>query len=125
MVEVVAGDTLKATVTGGTGSAVRFVKNGAPLDAVPVDTDPFVHELVLEAPASGQDRYRAEVLVGDNPRTVTSHVWLGPPTEARRYEASGGCGCRMQRRDVSPMAWISAICAAILTTRARRALGQG
>jgi hypothetical protein len=68
--------TLTATVTGGVGHAVRFVRNGAPLAAVAVDADPFVASLEAAPPASCQDRFRAEVLVGGRPRTITSHLWV-------------------------------------------------
>src|SRR5262249_55586199 len=60
---------LRAKVTG-LGAAdgvvsVRFVKNGAPGDAVVVAGEGFVHEMIAVAPASGEDRVRAEVLVDD------------------------------------------------------------
>ncbi|MEZ4450038.1 MAG: CehA/McbA family metallohydrolase [Nannocystaceae bacterium] len=75
---VVADETtFTATVTGApAGSTVRFVVNGAPQPAVEVIGDPFVHEAPALAPASGEDRWRAEVLIDGKVRTITSHLWL-------------------------------------------------
>ena len=68
--------TLTATVTGApAGAEVRFVHNGTPGARVPVDADPFVYAMPVDAPEGGEDRWRAEVLIG-GPRTLTSHVWL-------------------------------------------------
>jgi hypothetical protein len=68
---------LTATVTGApVGAAVRFVRNGAPGQRVDVTEDPFVLTIDAAAPADGEDRWRAEVLIGAGPRTITSHVWL-------------------------------------------------
>jgi hypothetical protein len=68
---------LTATVTGApVGAAVRFVRNGAPGERVDVTEDPFVLTIDAAAPADGEDRWRAEVLIGAGPRTITSHVWL-------------------------------------------------
>lgn len=77
---------LTATVTGApAGSSVRFVHNGQSLAAVAVAGDSFVTTVMASAPDSGQDRWRAEVLVADERRTITSHLWLehgptGTPT---------------------------------------------
>ncbi len=101
MVDLTAGDahagdtvkqasvTLSATVTGGIGLKVRFVHNGTPMDPVDVTSDPFTATTVATAPASGEDRWRAEVMVDADPRTVTSHLWVAPPDPP----ASKGCGC--------------------------------
>jgi hypothetical protein len=69
--------TLRATVTGGAGTKLRVIKNGATVEEVAVTADPFVHEFPTEAPPSGEDRYRHE-LVDDATHllTVTSYVWL-------------------------------------------------
>ena len=114
-----AGDTVRARVTGGAGYELRFVRDGTPLDPVAVDTDPFEHALVL-APASGESRIRAEVLLTGKPRTVTSHLWLRTPDPAP-LEASpaGGCGCR-QASTGSAHA-VAAFLALALALRARRA----
>lgn len=80
--------TLTATVTGAPeGSAVRFVRNGKPMAMIPVEGDPFVTEAVATAPAEGEDRWRAEVIVGSGPRTITSHLWLREDPSA---EPTGG-----------------------------------
>lgn len=67
---------LLATVTDGIGSRVRFVHNGVPLELVDVDSDPFTHTVTVDAPPTGQDRYRAEVVVEGRRRVVTSHLWV-------------------------------------------------
>jgi hypothetical protein len=69
--------TLRATVTAGNGTTLRVIKNGAILEEVAVSGDPFVHELGVQAPSVGEDRYRHEVV--NDVRfllTVTSYVWL-------------------------------------------------
>jgi hypothetical protein len=72
-----AESTLRATVTGGAGAKLRTIKNGATIDEIAVAGDPFVRELAVEPPASGEDRYRHE-LVDDRNRllVLTSYVWL-------------------------------------------------
>lgn len=68
--------TFSATVTGApAGAELRFVRNGVPGERVLVDGDPFALEMPATAPAEGEDRVRAEVLIG-GPRTITSHLWL-------------------------------------------------
>jgi hypothetical protein len=75
--------TLRATVTAGDGTTLRVIKNGALFDAVAVSGDPFVHELPIAAPLSGEDRYRCEVVDGAaRALTVTSYVWLRPAAAA-------------------------------------------
>jgi hypothetical protein len=89
---------VRAKVSGGDGATVRFVQDGAPLDGAVVVGDEHVHELALVPPTEGETRVRAEVLVNDKPRTVTSHVWLktgpGGPPPAMLGE-DDGCGCRL------------------------------
>lgn len=73
-----------ATVTGGIGQSVRFVHDGKPLDPVMVTSDPFT------AHTNGsQGRWRAEVMVSGNPRTVTSHLYVNEKTAPK----PAGCGC--------------------------------
>lgn len=80
------GDTLEAAapvlrvrVTGAPdGATVRLVRDGTPQEPVPVAGDPFEHDFAVDAPTDGEDRWRAEVLVGGAPRTLTSHLWLRP-----------------------------------------------
>lgn len=73
------GTALRATVTGGAGATLRIWKNGVPVAETPIDSDPFVHELTVTAPAVGEDRYRHEVFEGDQPLTLASYVWLRRP----------------------------------------------
>jgi hypothetical protein len=120
MLELATSGTraLRATMTGGVGASVRFVRNGVPLEAAAVDSDPFVQELAITPPASGEDRYRAEVLVDDHPRTVTSHVWIAPaPASVTRVEALGGCGCRSSMSSGAPAGWMMALCVALIALR--------
>ncbi|MEW5853544.1 MAG: CehA/McbA family metallohydrolase [Myxococcota bacterium] len=72
----VSSTTLKATVTDGVGAQLILVHNGVPQDPVTIDANPFTHERLVQSPASGEDRWRAEVHVDGNPRTVTSHLYL-------------------------------------------------
>lgn len=91
-----AGDTIglpraivRAKVTGNVGGSVRLVKNGVPMAPSAVTSDPFVFETKVDAPATGEDRYRAEVVLEGVPVTVTSHVWIGRPIATSPSE--GGC----------------------------------
>ena len=69
--------TLSATVTGApAGTSVRFVHNGQAMPPIAVDGDPFVATVEASAPTTGEDRWRAEVIVDGKPRTITSHLWL-------------------------------------------------
>jgi hypothetical protein len=125
------GDTTKlrsayvrATITGASGQRVRLVKNGTRLDEVDVTADPFSFDLRVEAPAQGQDRYRAEVLVDGKLRTVTSHVWvsLDPSGPEAAVPPTDDGGCRAAPRDASrATALVAAIAAAIAYAAARRA----
>ena len=78
--------TFTATVTGAEGASVRFVLDGEPEAEIAVDADPFVATLELTPKDAG--RVRAEVVVDDHPRVVTSHIWLEAPVVSE-----GGCGC--------------------------------
>lgn len=85
---------LRVKVTKGQGQMLRLVKNGTPLEPVSVDADPFVYDTVVQAPPQGEERWRAEVLVDEKTRTVTSHLWLrldpaGPEAEAAPAEDDG------------------------------------
>jgi hypothetical protein len=90
------GATVRAKVTGAPmGASLVFVTDGVPGDDIPIGADPFVRELPLAAPASGEKRVRAEVWIDGAPRTVTSHVWIAfadrgeDPTQ--RGVLGGGC----------------------------------
>ncbi len=89
--DTVRGDvTLRMTVTGGAvGDQLRLVHDGRAQPPVEVTGDPFVHEVSWPAPAEGEQRVRAEVLVEDKPRTVTSHLWLAPAPP----QPAEGCSC--------------------------------
>lgn len=113
---------LRVRVTGGAGQQVRLVRNGAPLAPVAVTGDPFVHETVVEPPAAGEDRFRAEALVDEAPRTVTSHLWV-------RLDAAGpavpppeddGCGVAPAER---PLPWGAIALLGLAAVARRRARG--
>lgn len=122
---------LRARVTGmPEETTVRFVKNGVPLGEIVVTTDPFDAELAVVAPATGEDRYRAEVLVKAKPRTIASHVFVsldpaGPDAVGAR--ASGGTdaggGCDVTATSVSN-AWLVVLGAAIVALRRLRRRAQ-
>ncbi len=67
---------LRAEITGASGQTARLVVDGEPQAAFAVDADPFERTWDVDAPASGQQRYRVEVLVDGSLRTVTSHLWV-------------------------------------------------
>ncbi len=129
------GDTAKvrsayvrATIAGASGQRVRLVKNGARLDEIDVTADPFSFDLRVEAPAQGQDRYRAEVLVDGKLRTVTSHVWvaLDPAGPEATAPPTDDGGCRAAPRDTSrATALFAAIAAALAYAVGRRARSRG
>ncbi|MGZ3423837.1 MAG: CehA/McbA family metallohydrolase [Polyangiales bacterium] len=115
---------LRAKVTGG-GDSVRFVKNGTPLEEIEIHGD-YVHELVVDAPKSGVDRYRAEVLVEGQPRTISSHVFVkfaatgrARPSTAAEPESKGcSCGVPGTTRAAS-VAGVGLLVAALLSRRRR------
>lgn len=125
------GDTLgvksilvRVKVTKGQGNQLRLVRNGAPLDPVAVDADPFVYTTTIEPPASGEDRYRAEVLVDEKPRTVTSHVWLkldpsGPSADAPKAE-DDGCSTSGAASSSAPSFLLALGCALVAVAARRR-----
>lgn len=67
---------LRAEITGAGGQTARLVVDGEAQAAFAVEGDPFEQTWTVDAPASGQQRYRVEVLVGGSLRTVTSHLWV-------------------------------------------------
>ncbi len=71
--------SLRATVTAAAGYTLRIWKNGDPIGDVAISSDPFVHDFDAGAPAQGEDRYRYEVVEGDDLLAVTSHVWVRRP----------------------------------------------
>ncbi len=99
----VVGDTVRADnavldakLTRAMGLKVRWVVNGRPGASVEVTADPYLLSREVSAPASGEDRYRVEVLQDEIPITVTSHLWI------TRGEDEG-CGCENAGRG-SPVA---------------------
>lgn len=137
MIEIVSsvaphGDTVRAatthltaTITGGVGYTARWVRNGEVLPDVEIDADPFVLELDVDAPETGEDRWRAEALLNGRRRTVTSHVFVtGPPTGALdgAEEDDGGCGCRVGGGAGS---WSGAALLALLALARRRRRSWG
>ena len=121
------GDSLRArslvlrvrvTGTPRPGETVRFVKNGSALAlASVVDSDPFVLETIIDAPAKGEDRYRAEVRLNNDPRTITSYVWLARdpngPVASDAPKDDGGCATTP--RSTSPLLGIAALVALVAT----------
>lgn len=137
--DTVAGRSavLTARVTGGQGGSLRFVKNGEPDEAVVIDADPFVLTRDVLAPGSPagtaepagpplEDRWRVEVLLDNQPRTVSSHLYLrrdplGPDPVGDRDRPTGGCTASPTPLGSRPLAAGSV--AALLALRAlRRAL---
>jgi hypothetical protein len=108
---------LRATITGGAGKRVRFLKDGyEDGDVQDIDADPFVAERTIgnKGRSAEGERWRVEVLDGDTPRVVSGHVWLA----AARTEAEAtACGCRGAGDAAVPL------CAAlVLLVRRRRNL---
>lgn len=109
---------LTATITGGVGYAARWVKNGEAMPEVEITTDPFVLEMDVTAPSSGEDRYRAETLKSSGRRTVTSHLWLKSGSDVNlEPSGGGGCGCTVAPR---PVFGLSATCLALLAYLLRK-----
>ncbi|HEX2569474.1 MAG TPA: CehA/McbA family metallohydrolase [Polyangia bacterium] len=89
--------TLEARVTGGRGTQLRLVQNGAAAQTVDVNADPFTFRLTVTPPATGEDRWRAEIWGAGQPRTMTSHLYLvaGDGTVG---------GCSLARASAPPLA---------------------
>ncbi|MGB5283833.1 MAG: CehA/McbA family metallohydrolase [Polyangiales bacterium] len=87
--------TLSVVVTGGTGQTLEVIKNGAPLESLSIGSDPFTHEMSVEAPSEGEDRYRHQVISGADPVTIGSYVWLRAAEAPEPSGSSGGCSCRL------------------------------
>jgi hypothetical protein len=126
---------LRAKVSGGPpgeSHTVRLVKNGVPFgDPVDVTSDPFVLEAIVPAPPTGEDRWRAEVLLEGAPLTVTSHVWLkldanGPQSVDTKSDSGGGCAVIASTPDggsrspALPLVAIGVALAGLTVVRARR-----
>lgn len=101
--------TLSAVVTGGEGMRLRIIENGGKTRGgtetlVPITEDPFTHEVTVEAPPDGENRYRHEVLDGASVVTLGSYVWLqkgalgpdgGVPDAGADPGSGSGCGIRV------------------------------
>ncbi len=111
--------TLSAVVTGGRGDTLEVIKNGEVIETVSISTDPFTHETSVEAPSSGEDRYRHQVISGIDLLTVGSYVWL----RASDMPASSdsGCSCRTADSTEYDTAWLIAVFAALAGWRRRGA----
>jgi hypothetical protein len=83
--------TLQATVTAGDRQTLRLIKNGVRIEERAIDGDPFTYETDVEAPPSGEDRYRFEVLRDSTPVSIASYVWLQRPDPAGSTNTDGGC----------------------------------
>ncbi|MBL8913070.1 MAG: PHP domain-containing protein [Archangium sp.] len=68
---------LSARVTGGVGHTLVWIENGVVARTDQIDVSPFSADFVLKAPSGNTARVRAEVRVDQQPRTVTSFVWVG------------------------------------------------
>lgn len=81
---------LDATITGGVGLEARWVKNGQRAASIPITSDPMTIDLSVVAPATGEHRYRVEVVDGGGiVVALTSHVWV---TFAEGEVTGGACG---------------------------------
>ncbi|MDH3653534.1 MAG: CehA/McbA family metallohydrolase [Myxococcales bacterium] len=90
--------TLSVRVTAATDEALQVIKNGAVVETLSIDSDPFMHEMSVEAPPEGEDRYRHQVVRANVPLTVGSYVWLraaDTPEPPEPGESSSGCSCRL------------------------------
>ena len=76
---------LKVTVTGGVGSKLVVFKDGAALTTAEVTSDPFE----LADVVNGGGRFRAELQIDGQPRTVTANLWVESPVAP----PPTGCGC--------------------------------
>jgi len=116
------GDTVQvsARVTGGSGTAVRFVQDGRPdsADLIAIDGDDVTVTQEVVVPADGAVRVRVEVVQDDVVvRTVTGHVWV----RARPDVIPAGCGCGSgPRSPPSPVLVLWAMLPVLARGRRRR-----
>jgi len=111
--------TLRALVTAGNGATLRTIKNGDTIDEVPITADPFAHELPIEAPRAGEDRYRHEVVNGADLLTVTSYVWLQNKVPDNEVPDNDGCALTPRTAE-SRSWWVSGVALVILARVMRR-----
>lgn len=126
---------LQATISGlgGVldGITVQFVQNGNPLPEIPVTSDPFTFSTNVTAPASGEDRWRVQLLEQEKPRVVTSHMFVrfdpkGPDGVSNAASENGdlhaGGGCGVSNGSAGACAWLFAVGAAMIGVMRRRAV---
>lgn len=108
--------TLTAIVTGGTGLRARWVRDGRPVnEEILIQGDPFRLTRVENPTGMGEVRWRVELWDGEEPRTITSHVWL-------RAEPDTHCSCGSRGGDTSggPLATLSGAIVVGFIARRRR-----
>lgn len=82
--EVIVSDgEIVATVTGGDGSTFILWRDGKEYARVEVVGDSFEHR----QPLTESGRYRGEIQIGGEPRTITNNVWVS------LVARPAGCGC--------------------------------
>ena len=87
-VDGIASAVFPLVITGGTGGTVQLWRDGALVDELEVDADPFTHEF-RDAPGAADHRYRIEMINEGGKRiVVTSHFYV------HGRAAADGCGCR-------------------------------
>ena len=103
-----------ARVTGGDGATLEIWRDGERVDFVPIDGDDV--ELRFDYPVTGaRERYRAHVVSGSGPVTVTSHIYVeGDPSQA-----DTGC-CQTSGRDDASALLVVLGCGAWLRRRRKR-----
>ncbi|MEZ4287670.1 MAG: CehA/McbA family metallohydrolase [Polyangiales bacterium] len=114
---------VRATFTDVESVAVAsIVKNGEVIAETSVTSNPTTLEVTVDAPSSGEDRYRAQLGGLNSPSLVTSHLWLqptannpNPPTPTK----SGG-GCSLHRAATSSIGLVALIFAGFALRLRRR-----
>ncbi len=123
-------DMVNHTITG------RWVHNGVAEDELPITTEGQILEKDVQAPATGEDRWRFEVLFeGAKIHTITNHVFLAfdaagpdpvPPAQGGGSGSPGAKGCTVHtspdggsRSDGAALGVVIAV-AAVGARRARR-----
>ncbi|MBI2896717.1 MAG: CehA/McbA family metallohydrolase [Deltaproteobacteria bacterium] len=138
-----ARTTFEIVATGG-GDRLLVQRNGLQIEGVQIDDDPFVHEIEVEAPASGEDFYRAVAVVDGTIRTVTANLWLrtggepdldggmerdagAGPDAAPPEEDAGGGGCSVGAVQGAPSSAPPALflVACLIVRPRKRVLGSG
>jgi MYXO-CTERM domain-containing protein len=111
--------TLSVVVTDGEGQTLEVRKNGDVIETIPIDGDPFTHEMTVQAPPEGEDRYRHQVIFATAPSTLGSYVWLRA-SEPVPGGSSNGCGCRVANQADYETAGVLLLVALGVFSRRRR-----